>query len=499
MRHRTINELLLSIDEQQFNLDALVVKEGDDYKTLTYGELITAVRALANGLLERGIQKGDKIGIMSENRAEWPVVYLAVTSIGAIIAPISILWEPPELETVAKTGDLKMIFTSPKYLEKINAIIPNVPTLKQVICFHSPLYRELEQTQGSFPAVRVEPGDIAEILFVSGKMGVMLSHGAIMSNAHGLFQTIGFSPEPGKKLMMSIPFSHLYPTVFGILLPLMGRWTAVTSAEANMARILRMIKETRPHYIVLVPLILERFYNRLQGRIKKKNLTLENVGLDDLECIFVAGVKCPEELITNVETLGLPVLEGYGVSEMAPFITINTLPRRRTGSAGLALSNVELKIHQPDAEGNGEVIARGPNMMSGYYKMPEIQPEMAHEGGTYINPEGWLHTGDIGRIDKDGFLFITGRLRNIIVSKGGTNIYSREIENKLSENPYIAEVRIVAKQDDINGEYPYAYIRPTPGLLEKPRDLDHIIQDQLNALSGKIAAYKIPRAFEIIS
>jgi len=308
--------------------------------------------------------------------------------------------------------------------------------------------------------------------------------------------------------MMLIPFSHLYPTVFGIILPLMAQLTLVTAPTPRMDHILRLIKETEPHSIILVPLLLERLYNRLEGRIKRKGQSLSTLGLHHMESIFVAGVKCPEEVIRHVEDIGLPVLEGYGLSEMAPFITMSRLNKRRIGSVGVALPNVEVKIEMRDTEGNGEILARGPNMMSGYYKQELSSKDWLQHGGVYVDAEGWLHTGDIGRCDPDGFIFITGRIRNIIVSKGGTNIYPRDIEKKLMENPLISRALVVLKWDEINGEYPFAYIWPNVDRLaalkgiEKEKltepEIGEIIKSELENLSGKIAAYKIPKSFEIV-
>lgn len=522
MRFRTINDLLKHAEAGRPENDALTIKEEDTYKTLSYKELSRSVHQLGNGLTALGIKKGDKVALMAENRAEWAIVYLAVTTIGAVIIPVSILWEPPELATLFNKGDVRFVFTSGKYIDKIDAAVPNVSPVEQVVCFDCPPghgekstgFAALLESGEQMLSDRVdhvsdaviEPGDIAEILFVSSTMGVMLSHGAIVSNVAGLFGTLKFEEATGKKMMMIIPFSHLYPTVFGILLPLMARWTSVTCAFARMDHILRMVKETSPHFIVLVPLLLDRMYTRLKGRLKKK--TTDMLGLGQLESIFVAGAKCPEDLIAGVQDLGFTVLEGYGVSEMAPFITMSTLEHHCPGSVGKPLCNVKIKLLDKDKQGNGEILARGPNMMSGYYRYNEDEagkggeetygPGAAKsEGRIYIDQDGWLHTGDIGRLDEDGFLYITGRSRNIVVNKGGTNIYAKDIENVLLESPLISGVKAVPGWNDVTGEYPYVFICAKRGNLTD-RELDEAIKKELEELSGKIAAYKIPKAFKIV-
>ncbi len=516
MTCHTIRDLLLMAANLRPHQEILRIKEDDLYQKLTCKELAESVRELGNGLLRLGVKKGAKIGIMAENRQEWPIVYLAVTSIGAIITPISILWEKPELEKLANTGHLSFIFTSRIYLDKITAIQPLVPSLQQVICFDTlptdaaqiPFSQITESGQKSmregndlFATLQVNSEDIAEILFVNCTLGVQLSHRAMLANVEGIYNALDINGAIGKKSLLLLPYSHLYPTVFGILLPLLAPWTTITAATARMDHILRIIKETEPHYIFLVPLLLDRFYTRLSGRLKKGEKTLATLGFEHVEWVFTAGAKCPKDLIVKVNELGLRVLEGYGVSEMAPFITMNTPAKFRPGSVGKPLPNVELMIQYPDGAGNGEVTAQGPNMMTGYYNLAEANEAQKALGRTVIDEKGWLHTGDIGRIDEDGFLHITGRSRNILVSKGGTNIYPVEIEAALLKSPYIAGVMVVARWDEINGEYPYAYIqaeRKTTATLSD-EELHFHIQETLKGLTGQLAAYKIPRDFKMVS
>ncbi|MCP4215564.1 MAG: acyl--CoA ligase [bacterium] len=517
----TIKDLVQSAGNS--GLNALLLKDGDSYSEISYKQQLEAVETLARCFIALGIRKGDKIGIMSENRAEYHTVYLAVTCIGAVIVPVSILWEPPELIAVAQNSDMRLIFASQNYIGKIAQMQPKVPHLEQVVCFE-PLQEFQKETYHYYPQflekwstdvvsridvfshVSVQPDDIAEILFVSYKLGVLLSHRALISNVEGLFRALDGGKEAGKKLMMIIPYSHLYPSVFAVLLSMRAGWSVLPTATARMDHILKMVKETRPNYIALVPLLLERMHMRLEGRIKRKNRSLEDLGLQDLDAVFVAGVKCPEDLIAQVEDLGLIVLEGYGLSEMAPFISMGTVQRHRCGSVGPALPNVELKIANPDAGGNGEILARGDNTMSGYYKLPACE-EGTVPGSVFIDAEGWLHSGDIGRVDDDGFLYITGRSRNIIVSKGGTNIYPSDIEERLLESPLIKKVKVVPRWDEVNGQHPFALITIEKDALQVKdpltgnvitRNPAEAVKEEINNFMGKLAAYKIPKNFEII-
>jgi len=505
--HQTLRDLVLTINPRHAHLEALKVKDEDHYTTLTHKQLSESVQDLAVALLDIGFGPEQRIGLMAQNHPLWPLVYLSVISIGAVIVPISILWEAPELATLVRVGNVKAVFGTDLYMEKLRKLTTEIDKLS-VINFNQ-LPALMERGAGlrrngdrRFLEIKITPHHIGEILFVSSRMGVQLSHGALSANVNAIARALDVSNKPGKKLMLIFPYSHLYPTVFGILLPLLAGWTVITTPSGRMDHILRMIKETEPHAVILVPLLLERLYIRLKGRMKKKNLSLQDVGLGNLDWIFTAGVKCPEALIHDVERMGITVLEGYGVSEMAPFITISTPEKHRPGSVGVPLDNVELRIENPDEKGNGEIIAGGPNMMSGYLEGDADSPSNHKLGGVYVDNAGMLHTGDLGRIDDAGFLHITGRIRNIIVARGGTNIYPAQVEQTLLESPYIKEIEILPKEDPVSGEYPFARIKPDLEHIGSetlsPQALHRLMEQELQNFNGRIAGYKIPKQWELV-
>ncbi len=513
----TIRDLVKQAEDYPQSINAFILKDELNDCQISYANLLKSVYKLASSLLNYGIKKGEKIGIMAENRVEWTVVYLSVTSLGGIIVPISILWEPPEIDNVLKNSGMRLIFTSSRYLEKINKAYNEDSLLEEIITFdetdtdtnynctvlsYSSLMAsnlEIKEIDSHiFDSIELAPSDTVEILFVSTSIGVELSHHALISNMKGILDTFDLSSEQGgmgKKMLMIIPFSHLYPTVFGILMVLMANWTLVTTSAARMDFILRIIKGEEPDYIILVPLLLERMVNRLEARLKKRSGGLAEIGFGNTKFIFTAGVKCPENTIVKMEDMGIPVLEGYGLSEMAPFISVSSPAFHRPGSAGIRLVNVEVKIDAEDEMGVGEILARGPNLMSGYFGLTKNPADLTDKGYVFMDKDGWLHTGDLGLIDKDGFLYIKGRKRDIIVTRGGTNIYPREIEQKLMECPYIKQVKIIKKYDEVFGEAPFAiiYAENIEGV-----DIEKAIGLELENLGGKIASYKLPKGFELI-
>lgn len=529
---RTIRELLLQSAPPPHD-PSFQVWEEERWRRQPHSRLLAAVRSLSAALHAQGLARGDVVAIISENRLEWVETYLAVTASGFVIAPVSIFWEETEILSILTPNTIKIIFTSPSCREKIHRFLSRTPAPIPIVCFPEPgqenlnpspediiLYNELlllgekriQQGRDDFASAEVGPDDLAEILFVSGSMGVMLTHRAIIANVLGVGRTLWPVAPPGKRLMIIFPFSHLYPTLFGVLLPLWFGWSVITTPAARMDHILKIIREIDPHYIILVPVLLERLLMRLSGRLKKNPGNLPAQGITALEFIFVAGVKCPEHLLQTASEMGILVLEGYGVSEMAPFITLNTPHAHCPGSVGRNLLNVEIKLDRPGSDGQAEILARGDNIMSGYLRHDPPIPRSSHilrEGGLWADQQGWLHTGDLGRLDQQGFLHITGRIRNLIVSKGGSNIYPHEIETVLNQMNQIKDIRIVPRLDESGGEYPFALIVPEPSAPEnnsapapKPAGNPHpmipAIQTALESLAGKIAAYKIPKGFEIV-
>lgn len=514
MKIKTIRELINKIDTNFFNNDAIIIEKDKNISYLKYYNVLLEINKLSYILINKGIQKGDRIGLMSENRKEWIITYLAITNIGAIITPISIFWEQEEIKELYLNADFKMLFTSVIYIKKILKVKNIINNTSNVICFDNYnisnknndilIYKTIinsikednKEIKSTLDKINIKPEDTAEILFVSSKLGVELSHSSILSNVYSIKETLYPNINKEKKLMTIFPFSHLYPTVFGILLPFLMGWSIITTDTGRMDRIIKIIKEIKPNYILMVPLLLERFLNRLKIKLNKNSFN--SLGLQNIEFIFVAGVKCPEDLIDKVQKTGLTVLEGYGVSEMSPFLTLNTKNANKTGSVGKPLKNVKIKIDNPK-ENIGEVLAKGPNMMKGYLNLILTEENFKEYGALFIDDNGWIHTGDKGYIDEDGFLYIIGRSRNILVTKGGTNIYPKEIEDKLIKSPYINNVRIVSRFDDFNGDYPFAEIV----LNEKKcsnitkNKLESLIQEEIEKLSGKIASYKIPKSFQI--
>jgi len=550
----SVREMVDSFRPDRLDCPALKMKRGDSYWTLDYRGLQEHVRSLGTALLADGVRAGDRVGLISENRSEWVITYLAVTCIGAVIVPFDILLKREELTAVARASGARMVFTSSEYLAKVSSVCTEMGGSGKLVLFDGPGPAPAPATPwplrwfGAFvewgraaraagrdlyAAAAVQPDDLAALIFTSGTTGtpkgVMLSHRNLVENGDGVQMTTPLGP--GDNWIIVLPFHHTYPTSMGVFTPLLtyGMITSVPSMKTNV--LVGIMKDTGATCVPAMPLLIEKIYKGVLANVKTRPLPVRllfgamsavssfffktfhlrigkllfrsvarQLGVEKLRFFVSGGGPISKETIDGMEALGLITYQGYGLTEASPVISSCCPAHNRPGSVGLPLSNMEVRIDAPDADGNGEILARGPSIMLGYLDMPEKTREV-------VDADGWLHTGDLGRLDADGYLYITGRLKNVIVTKGGKNIYPEEIENLLSASPLLSEVVVVGRLDDEGGEYPHAIVYPDPEVLaaheaEKGRRLEDdevraLVRAEIQKCTAGAAVYKIPHGFEV--
>ena len=546
----SVREMVESFREDRLSVPALNMKTGDGYWTLSYGELRECVRRLGAALLQRGVRKGDRVGLISENRSEWVITYLAVTCAGAVIVPYDILLKVDELGSIVRASGAHIIFTSAEYLEKVGKAaagsvdtvvlfdpVPPAAAPGFALLQFSALVEEGSAVRASgadpYMTASVAPDDLGALIFTSGTTGtpkgVMLSHRNLVENGDGVQMTTPLGP--GDNWIIVLPFHHTYPTSMGIFTPLLtyGMITSVPSMKTNV--LIGIMKDTGATCVPAMPLLIEKIYKGILANVKVKGPVVRvlfrvllgvssfsfkvlhlrlgkllftsvarELGVRKLRFFVSGGGPIAKDIIDGMEALGLVTYQGYGLTETSPVISSTCPAHNKPGSVGLPLSNVEVRIERPDENGNGEILARGSNVMLGYYNMPEKTREV-------IDAEGWLRTGDIGKLDNDGYLYITGRLKNIIVTKGGKNIYPEEIENLLTASPLLSEVVVIGKLDDAGGEYPHAIVYLDPDILagmEKERgkrysdeEVRAIVRAEIQKCMSGAAVYKIPHGFDV--
>jgi long-chain acyl-CoA synthetase len=452
-----------------------------DEEPFTYGQIERYSKALANSLLKLGVKKGDRVAILSENSPRWGAAYFANCLVGAVNVPILPDFHGSEINHIIKNSGSKVLFISSKLVHKIEDgefaemeyVIP-IDDVKEgldkfKVRLYSDLVREGEDKLKTPVEERVEikENDLAEILYTSGttghSKGVMLTNKNIVANALSATELIQITKED--RLLSILPLSHSYECTCGFIAPfLMGAKTYYIKGLPTAQTLLPAVEVVKPTIILSVPLIMDKIYKkRVVGHINSKFVTrmlyksaptrkllnriagqkLYKTFGGNLRIMVFGGAATPAEVEIFLTEGGFPYITGYGLTEAAPLLTANPVGKQRIQSAGVVVPRVMLRIDDPDPNtGIGEIVAKGPNIMQGYYLNEEATRKTFTE-------DGWLITGDRGYIDEDGYLFIKGRSKNIIVGPSGENIFPEEIEFHLSQNPYILEALVYEKDDKI--------------------------------------------------
>ena len=438
-------------------------------KPISYGELEDQVSALIAFLEKLGVQQGDKVAILSANMPNWGIAYFAITYMGAVTVPMLPDFHPNDIKNILEHSEARAIFVSENLLHKIEGLSNNSLQIRIKLDDFS-LLGETSLTLSFIPKsspvnkYKVEEDDLAAIIYTSGttgkSKGVMLTHKNICSNAiaGGIVQHI----DNTDRCLSLLPLSHTYENTLGLILPLLnGACIYYLRKPPTPAVLLPALKSIRPTIILSVPLIIEKIYRnkvlptftgsglmrtlykfppvrKLLNKLAGKKL-LKTFG-GELKFFGIGGAKLDATVEKFLQEAHFPYAIGYGLTETAPLIAGVNPQTVRLESTGPAVEGVELKINDPDkATGEGEIWARGPNIMKGYYKEPEMTANM-------ITTDGWLKTGDLGVFDKDNFLFIKGRLKNMIVGANGENIYPEEIESVINNFNYVSESLVVEEK-----------------------------------------------------
>lgn len=436
---------------------------------MTYMAVNAAVSELIQLLMSHNIAKGDRVALLSQNMPNWGVSYLAITSMGAVVVPILIDFSAHEIAKILEHSEAKSIIVSEKQADKLKTALPR--TLKSAILaddFSEISLGQLELTGGvqrvdsRRSEQMTEPGipgedDLAAILYTSGTTGkpkgVMLSHRNILSNA---VNTMGIQRVISEDRLLSVlPLPHTYECTIGFVIPFMnGASVYYLDKLPTPAVLLPAMEEVKPTMMLTVPLIIEKVYQnrvlpkltgspvmRVLSRAKHIRKLFHKLAGKKIYKAFgghlhffgIGGSKLGAATERFLRDAGFPYAIGYGLTETSPLLAGCGPKLTKFQSTGFSLPNQEIRILDPDpATGEGEIIARGPNIMMGYYKEPELTK-------TVFTDDGWFKTGDLGVIDEDGYLYIRGRIKNIIISSTGENIYPEDIEAVINSERHVLE------------------------------------------------------------
>ncbi|OPY68927.1 MAG: Long-chain-fatty-acid--CoA ligase FadD15 [Syntrophorhabdus sp. PtaU1.Bin050] len=558
----TLTRMFRESVEKFPELPALMAKTGDVYTSVTYREMAQKVDSLGRGLVALGIQRKDHVGLLSESRPEWAICDMALVHIGGVNVALFPNIPANQVEYIlSDSGSRTVIVSDRAQLKKAIVIRDRLKHLR-IITMEPPLdgtadiltLDEVMKLGESSPGADLEfeerwktvkPEDWASIIYTSGTTGdpkgVILSHSNFVFNVETGKKILRF--RPGEILLSFVPLNHVMGRLVDHYLPLSSGST-VAYVE-SLLRLKQNLQEIRPHYMLLVPRVLEMFHEGLLANMAKESRRTQvifrwalsvgeeccrliesrqtfplfksfqwfladriifrkirnKLGLERLKFFFSGGAPLPRSTAEFFGAIKLRVMEGYGLTETAPLVTVNPSNMLKFGTVGLPVNDVHVKI-----AGDGEILVQGPNVMQGYYNRPEDTAEA-------IDGEGWFHTGDIGEFDREGYLRITDRKKNLIVLSNGKKVAPQPLENRLTESPFITHATVIGDQRntitvllfpsfkhlrDLAKEKKLDIDMNSKDALVSHPDIERLMRQEIDRLLPDLADFEKIRKFSIV-
>ena len=453
--------------------NAFLEKRDGVYEGITFNQYLLDVEGLGTELCARGLL-GKRVIVTGENCYAWALAYMTVICGLGVVIPVDKEIPPEEIANIANVSEADAVIYSAKYEDKIKKIEKPL----DFICFDELAglcvagREKINAGDRTYLDLEIDKNEMASLIFTSGttgvSKGVMLSHHNITFNLTEMCQMIYIGPED--TFLSVLPLHHAYECTCGFLCQIY-RGSTIAYCE-GLRYIMKNMKEVHPTMILCVPLLIETMYHKIWANIRKngmekmvkKALAASNasrkIGNDlrkklfseihetfggKLRMMIAGGAAVDPDILKGLRDFGILAVQGYGLTECAPLAAVNRDKFYCDSSAGLATPNATLEIVDAAEDGTGDIRFKGENIMLGYYKAPELTAE--------VIVDGWLYTGDLGFIDKDGFLHITGRRKNVIVTANGKNIFPEELETYLSRNPYVLESVVVGVPDETGRDY----------------------------------------------
>lgn len=518
-------------------------KLGGDYLPISFQQVREDVEALGTALAGQGLS-GLRIGVIGENRYEWVISYLAVANGLGVVVPLDRELPAHEIAALMERAELSALIYSSKVEQKITEALSHVEREVLLISMDSDRRRgktlslselmqigrqRIKDGDRQYIDAVVDPERMSMLLFTSGTTGlakgVMLCHRNIASNIYNMSRYVDLTVRQGQQIGLSmLPMHHTYEFTCTIMASF---YQGATIAFCEgLKYIVKNMEEAEVTYMIAVPLVFENMHQKIwkqaeksgkadkmrkairmirtlsyiDKKIQKRTMRLfkeVHAALGGHVRLMVAGAApINPNVINDFNAMGITMLQGYGMTECSPIIALNPDQCARASAAGLPLPGTEIRIFEPDENGIGEIICKSESVMLGYYKDPE---ETAN-----VIRDGWLYTGDYGYFDKDGYVYITGRKKNVIVTKNGKNIFPEEVEYYLNQSPFIAEVVVGGEKEDETGEsvvwasiYPdHETILEQKGVLGE-EELKALLKAEIDRLNEQMPFYKRVKRFRI--
>lgn len=499
---------------------------------VTYAQLFRHVVRFGQALRGMGLKERDHIALIAENRVQWAIAYLAITSFNFVVVPIDRNLKENEILTILHASDARAAVFSESFREMFDEFSRSVRQLEFLVDMDLPARRDsmhamrevieaqpLPAAGDPFPVLT--PEDMAVIVFTSGSMGhakgVMLSQKNICANLRAMLQMVEIVAED--RFLSVLPMHHTYECTCGFLCPL------VTGASTHFARSLKTVAEdmlsVRPTVLLGVPLLFEKMYRRISKAIEEKKIAsaimkplqamitvLEVAGVKGarkkvfhevherfggaIRLLIVGGAAPEPSVAAGFQALGFAFLQGYGLTECSPILALNRERKFKNEAAGLPLPGVAIRIEDPDEEGRGEIVAKGDSIMLGYYRNEQATKA--------VLADGWFNTGDYGFIDADGFLHINGRKKNVIIARNGKNVFPEELEEQITRLPFVLECVVHGVKSANGDEYIAAMIVPDANAVYEHANaqgkevtsdfVQALLDEEIRKLNRKLPVYK---------
>lgn len=539
----TVQEILLTSAHIFADRPAFKVKhkKGGEYHDITYRQFKEDVDAFGTYLISKGLD-GKKIGLIGANSYQWTVAYFAILSGVGILVPLDKDLKKDEINNLAKRANIAALVHTKKYSEYIEdldfELWVKTTVYQDASKAEDPQYmlwmieegkKLLKQGNTDFIDKKTEPDAFASLLFTSGTTGT--PKGVMLSNENLVFSVLAPSRivdiKEGDVSLSILPAHHTFESTINML-TIFFQGGSIAFCE-GLKYVLKNIQEAGVSVMVGVPLIVESIYSRIwkQARAGKKDKILKRLiklnrrlmalGIDKRRTLFksvydkfggrlrlfiVGAAAIEPNASRGFMDLGFDLCQGYGLTETAPLISgVPEFERKqaykKAGSCGPVVPYGEIKINAPDADGIGEIIYRGPNVMLGYYEMPEETEN--------VIKDGWFYTGDLGFLDKEGWLYITGRSKNVIVTKTGKNIYPEELEVLINQIPEVKESMVYAKEEDGGNDYIVAVqILPEMEIIVEnmgkdlsEKEIFEMFTEKINEINNSLPNYKRVRNIQV--
>jgi long-chain acyl-CoA synthetase len=535
----TLRDVLLRGMREHPDAVALVDLNPTPIQQVSYVQLAHHVQRFGAALLRMGLKERDHVAVISENRVQWGIAYLAAACFNFVIVPIDRNLKDNEILTILHASGARAAVFSENFRDMFEGFLLSMQSLEFLVDMDLPAQRgslhgmremiEAESiSSDANPFPDVDPRAMAVIVFTSGSMGsakgVMLSHENICANLRGMLKMVEILPSD--RFLSVLPMHHTYECTCGFLCPLLQ------GASAHYARSLKSVADdmltVRPTIILGVPLLFDKMYRRISQAIAEKKIAsavmkpllgmitmLEGLGVQGvrrkvfkdvherfggaIRILIVGGAAPDPEVARGFRSLGFHFIQGYGLTETAPILALNRLRKFKDEAAGIPLPGVSIRIDKPDHEGRGEIVVSGPNVMLGYYRNEKATLEVIREG--------WFSTGDIGSVDADGFLHINGRKKNVIIARNGENVFPEEIEEHVNKISFVLESVVYGDRSSKDDEIIAVLIVPDANAVYdygKAHEMDvttemvqQLIQEEINKLNRQLPVYKQIRGVQI--